>query len=332
MACGPAALAAVPPVPAAPLVERLCPGVEGNALVFGADRAAIADAALAQAGERGADAGFEDRTALYTAWSGRLFAVDYTLDVPGGEPLGEWGDAFGERLAAAGWTVSEDGSMPFADAHFVKEVAGPDGPRVMTLGLDLHGERRGITLRCSDTELELQDRSEREGVLPAGSPRPVPPPPSPPIEAFLERLDCADPALLDLFARAEDLDDAGALVEARLGPPADLNAEADYRHRLLTWVRWRLLASERIDEEALRAIEEQALAREPVAFAEIGEFMAALGGVVEAQQARDSGRLCKAYRDAVATMAAQNAKDARRDAALAALFEEEAARRGIALD
>ncbi|HSM53972.1 MAG TPA: hypothetical protein VK839_07320 [Erythrobacter sp.] len=327
---GSAAVAAVPPVPSAQQVEALCPGLGGNQLTFGIAEENVTEAALAQAQERAVAAGFEKAQLQYTSWSNKLYGVEYVLDVPGGDDLSDWGDLFGEMIMERGWAFSEDSFTPLSAGRYEKEI---DGERVLGVELGLHSTHRGITLLCADGELQLEDQAERDGALAPGSPRPAAPPPQPPLDEFLARLDCTDPALLDLFAKAEDMDDAGALVEARLGPPSGMHAEANYQNRLVKWLRWRLLASGEIDEAALWAIEEQAAALYPLNITEgLVELMGTLGNVLEAQQSKDMGALCQAYRQAMLVTNEQSGEDARRDAALAAALEAEARRRGIAID
>ena len=333
IATAPAAFAADPAVPAIEQVEALCPGVSGNPLEFGTAKADVPQTALLEAKERALAAGFEEIDPLYTAWSDRLVGADYSLDVPSGDPLDTWGEQFREVAETAGWETTEDGSMAFAALAFAKEFSTAAGSRYHLLEIDFYGQRRGITLRCSDFAMQAEAESERNGILAQGSQRPVAPPPMPPLDDFLARLDCTDPALLAMFAEVEELDDAGALVMARLGPPEGIHGEAEYNRRLVTWLRWRLLASEEIDEEAIWAIEERIATEEPVNhMAELVEMMGAVGGVFEAQEKQDSAALCASYRKAIVVMAEQSVLDARRDAALAAALEAEAVRRGIVLD
>ena len=328
-----AAAAAIPPVPELSQVEGLCPGVAGNPLVFGTVEAEVTEAALAETRTRAVAAGFEEIEPVYTSWSQRLVGVDYVIDVPGGEPLDSWSEEFAAAVGAGGWEVTEDGSMIIAAARYFKQFPATAGVRDLTLDVDLYGERSGITLRCSDAALNFEAADERNGMLPVGSPRPLAPPPMPPLDEFLARLDCQDPALLEKFAAAENLGDTGALVEASLGPPDGLNAEADYYRRLRIWTRWKLLASERMDQEDIWDVEEKVSAANPTDhMAELVGMMGAIGGVMEAQKAGDMPAVCASYREAIVAMSKQNALDVERDQTLIAAFEAEAKRRGISLD
>lgn len=329
---GSAAVAAVPPVPSAQQLEALCPGIGGNQLTFGTTEDNVTEAALAQAQERAVAAGFEKAQLQYTSWSNKLYGVEYVLDVPGGDDLSDWGDLFGERIMERGWAFSEDSFTPLSAGRYEKEIDGDDGQRVLGVELGLHSTHRGITLLCADAELQLADKDERDGSLAQGSPRPVAPEPQPPVEEFLARLDCSDPGLLEDFAKAQDLDDAGVLVEARLSPP-ELNSEANYQHRLVKWLRWRLLWSDKIDENGLFDIERKVAKEVPEDFdGDFIEMVGVLEAVMSADKLSDPAALCTAYRDAVRVIAKQSASGARRNAALAIAYEAEAERLGITLD
>lgn len=328
----PAANAAVPKVTESALVEGLCPGRDGNPLAFGITEDAVDEAALAGLNERATAAGFDKARLQYTSWSNKLYGVEYVLDVPGGDDLSEWGEQFGKRMIELGWAFSEDPFTSLSAGRYEKEVEGDEEHRILGIELGLHSINRGITLLCADAELQLADKDERDGALAQGSPRPVAPKPQPPVEDFLARLDCSDPGLLADFAKAQDLDDAGVLVEARLSPP-ELNSEANYQYRLVKWLRWRMLLSDRIDENRLFEIERKVAEEVPEDFnGNFIEMMGALEAVMSADKLSDPAALCTAYRNAVGVVAKQSADEARRNAALAIAYEAEARRLAIPLD
>ena len=326
------ALAQVPPVPSVSSVEALCPGQEGNPLQFGTPEDALDPASLARLEERARAAGFEKVEPQFTSWSGKMLGVELIRDVPDGAALDQWGESFHDRLTKAGWIVSEDTFMAGAEAHYEKEIAGDAEPELLAIEVSLHGVRRGITILCADAGLQVENQDEIDGVLAEGSPRPVPPPPQPALEEFLARLDCEDPALLDAFAKAMNLDDAGALVETRLAPE-EVTAQADYQFRTVTWLRWRMLGSGKVPESVLWDIEEQVREQHPLNFEDDLLAMAKiLEEVMEAEKAKDPAKLCAGYKGMVAYLFNQSAHEERSNSALAVAYEAEAARRGIPLD
>ena len=327
-----AAFAQVPPVPSPASVEALCPGGEGNPLQFGTAEGEIDSTLLDSAKQHARSAGFEDVEPQFTNWSDKLLGVELIRDVPDGAALDQWGDDFHERITAAGWTVSEDPFMAGSQARYEKEVAGDTEPRLLAVEVSLHGIRRGITLLCADAALQVKNQDELDGVLAEGSPRPVAPPPLPPLDEFMARLDCEDAATLDAFAKAVSLDDAGALAESRLKPEG-INAQANYQYRLVKWLRWRMLASGEIDELVLWDIEDGIREQYPIYFEEDLAMMAEIAsGITAAEKAKDPEKLCNSYKTIVGFAARQSAHEERSNAALAAAFEAEAKRRGIALD
>ena len=327
-----AAFAQVPPVPSPATVEALCPGGQGNPLQFGTAEGQVDPALLGSAKQNARRAGFEKVEPQFTTWSDKLLGVELIHDVRDGAPLDLWGDDFHDQMTAAGWAVSEDSFMPGAQARYEKEIADLAEPGVLAIEVSLHGIRRGITLLCADAALQMKNQEELDGYLGEGSPRPVAPPALPPLDEFMARLDCDDPATLDAFAEALTLEDAGALVETRLAPE-DITAQAGYQYRLVQWLRWRMLQSGEIDESVLWDIEEKVREEHPIYFEEDLAMMGEIAsGITDAETAKDPARLCESYKSMVRYLAGQSAHEERRNAALAAAYEAEAVRRGIALD
>lgn len=309
---------------------RLCPVGGAKALRLGVTEA-DQDPALRRAfsGRAAPIAPFTEAHAIYTHWSDKLTAVEFSGASPDGDDNAAFEDGMVKVLDAGGWTVSLRKVpilTPMGVGAYEKVLVTADGPRLMMLQFDASG---AVALRCGDFELLRLSEDEQLGWLAPGSPRPVMSASPAGSLGILRPEDCAKPEIRN---NLDQVLDEGAHPE--------INGEFDqavaldrYQTRLKTWLRWKIVASGKGNGNALWKIEEQTA---PVSGAQLEkDFNALLAPIAAYGQVGNTDDAEAKCRVAAGVMLAESkraATDAARLAKINAALEAEGKRLGVNLD
>lgn len=310
---------------------RLCPVGGVSALRLGLTEEEQ-DPALRQAfsGRAAPIAPFTEAHAVYTVWSDKLAAVEFN----GASPDGEDNDAFivgmTKRLVESGWKRVEI-KVPRAlhmlnPLAFEKVLPTADGPQMMLLQFDAPG---AVLLRCGDLRLLEQSEDEAAEKLAPGSTRPVSPiPPAGPL-VVLRPEECARPEIRDNFVQLLNGEGSPSII----GPMDNAVTQARYQGRLRTWLRWKIIASGKSDEDALWKIEENA---DPIdgdtAERDFNSFMGSILEIDDANKAGDPEGKCRGLLGVMLAETKRSSAEAKRLAKINAALEAEGRRLGVNLD
>lgn len=242
-------------------------------------------------------AGFDRITPRATAWSDRLFGIDYVQDQVSDEALWELAlemdvmlDELGWRRVERDYEMTEEEEIEFGIYDWSRPVV--IGGVETELHLSLTNLLARTTLSCDRADLmDLQVR-EYLGELPPGTPRPVRPefPAAlPPTTAA-----CGEPefaAQVDAFVAGRD---AGPYIRSVL-------AMGDYHRRLADWKKWKLTQSGKLDESRLQdllldAFYEGGADASPMAsLGLLLELLPMFGELTAAQDSGDREAICAGF-------------------------------------
>ncbi|WP_137870482.1 hypothetical protein [Sphingopyxis sp. 2PD] len=316
-------------------IEQLCPGLKMTELSLGLPRSQQNTHFLKQVNRLPeAFAPFTEADVEFTPWSGLLAGITYLGVSPDGDVNQSLAAALESSLLAAGWTTSErtDFASPlgFNSQYFSKEVETPQGMRELFIEFDTPG---ALLLRCGDRRLFNIQKREYEGELEPGSKRPRQPLAANKDAKIAAESDCDDILLLEAFGKAGIVDETSPAFADFIAGGASLSAYENYKGRIVTWLKWSLLDSKRIDRDRMWKLEDEAgRGRTEQTLAAIGSLLEAVAQVGAASEEGDSKAVCKSF---VGVMRAQADADRRKIAyheQITKLLEQEAARVGLNLE
>jgi hypothetical protein len=320
------------PVPAVAQIEGMCPELGLAGLRFGAIEAEQ-DAGQLKDLRRPDDrfAPFRDVEIEFTSWSGKLASITFRRAAPEGVSLEKWQAETVDGLVQAGWReVDGSGTIAsMASRQLEKRLTLATGERILVVDVDAFGL---YAIRCAEREMLDLYLLESEGDLAEGSPRPVRPATSIGFSEIMQRIDCADPVLLERLAGAASLTETGRRIEEHVGYSGDLNPEASYERKLGTWLRWRLRSSGKITQEEMWQIEDSVPMEPADPIVELTDFFDGFSSVVSGQERADPERMCQGFRDMLESLNRSGSAERAHEAALNRRLEEEARRRGISVD
>ncbi len=315
-------------------IDRICPGLTMPDLSLGKPRSQQDSYFLKQVNRLPeAFAPFTEADLEYTPWSGLLAGITYRAASPDGEVNRNLAQTLESSLLAAGWTKSDrtDLASPlvFAAQHFSKEVETPQGKRALFLEFDTPG---AVMLRCGDRRLFEIQKKEYEGELEPGSRRPRQPPTASKEAKVAAISDCDDTLLLQSFGKATTIDESSPAFVEFIAGGASLSEYEQYQARIVTWLKWALLDSTKIDRERIWELEDQAnRGKAQQTLSLLGMMFEKVMQADAAMKSEEPKAACQSF---VAFMQAQAEKD-RRDIAyherVAKILEQEAARVGLDL-
>jgi hypothetical protein len=312
------------PVPTAAELASLCPASGPAFLVYGQtpDKLASSLKALEQEGQMG------QGEAQFTAWSDRLYAVEWRKPSPDGDVNTRWLEELDDNLRGDGWKPLDrqdlKSSFAMEPRIFTKTVDG----RALVIEIDAPGVQ---LIRCADLELLELDQRERSEDLAAGSPRPTPPPA--PAQPFLlpDPKVCAKPEMIAAFSGTADPKDLGPLAEKHFQLDDPAGDTATYERRLGVWLRWTLRTAGAMSEEEIWALDPSG-GKFDESFDTSMALIGTMGQALEAGQSRDGRRKCEATIAILKGVNADAQATARRERRANAILEAAAAKRGITLD
>jgi hypothetical protein len=274
---------------------------------------------------------------MSTAWSNRLFQMEYTFRPTDKAQAEAVMMALGKTLASdGGWTQVERTleNTPMSQANaigwlsFEKAIEADGAPTRVFLALDYSlGE---VSLTCSREDLTAAQFGEAFGRLPSGTPRPALPEIPVPLALVASR--CGEEAVL--------ADMRGLIAEERFADTfsAKMLERTSYRDRLTTWMMWKLEQSGKIDgmEVAglvLRASGKASPDGNPLAAMEkLLDMMPIVKRMGSAQKANDPQALCLALVDFQAWISSVDAITLKQTVAAHAALEAKARELGVSLD
>lgn len=310
---------------------RLCPVGGASALRLGLTEEEQ-DPALRRAfsGRAAPIAPFVESRADYTVWSGKLAAVEFNGSATDGASDQAFIVGMAHSLEASGWKKRERRIPRFisldSPTSYEKVLATADGPRLMVLQYSANG---GASLRCGDPDLLWLSEDEGLEKLATGSLRPVSPIPPAGLPVVLRTEDCARLEFRDNFVQLLNGESSPSII----GPMDDAVIQARYQGRLRTWLRWKIIASGKSDEDALWKIEENA---DPIdgdaAERDFNSFMGSILEIDDANKAGDPEGKCRGLLGVMLAETKRSTAEAKRLAKINAALEAEGRRLGVNLD
>jgi hypothetical protein len=273
-----------------------------------------------------------------TAWSQRIAGVSYVAESPEGPTNEKWGAAFEQSLLEAGWLVvsRKESKSPFVaePRSFEKQMETPLGRRTLFLRFDTPG---ALVLRCGDLKLFDVQKNERDGVLEPGSLRPVAPARTAPHRtapaAQATDADCENATLLEAFKEPGIVDEANPALQAFVERAQDVADERRYGSRLLTWLKWKLVASGRVLEERIWQIQDEAAPRDlDAAAAAVTDLLGSVVGMDDAQQQANPKAICTTMLRFMDWQIKTDATDIAYHSKWTQALEKEAQRLGVNID
>jgi hypothetical protein len=323
----------VKPIDAAQ-VDNICPGLKMPDLSLGLPKSRQ-NPLFVKKGNRlpEAFAPFTEADLEFTPWSDLLAGITYRAASPDGEVNRNLAETLESSLLAAGWTKSDrpDLASPlvFVAQHFSKEVETPQGKRELFLEFDTPG---ALMLRCGDSRLLEIQKKENEGELEPGSKRPQQPLTADKNATIANESACEDALLLQSFGKAGVVDETAPAFADFIAGGAALSEYKQYKGRIVTWLKWALLDSKKIDRDRIWELEDQA--NRGIAEQELSLLGTIFEKVMQADAAMKDDEPKAACQSFFAFMQAQAEKD-RSDIAyherVTRLLEQEAARVGLDL-
>lgn len=320
----------------AQMVARFCPGMESSQLKPGLPISAQDQAFIKSLNRLPPDfTPFTEADLEMTSWSGKLAGITYRGASPDGDANRAWSEALVTTLQNEGWTelsqIDLASPLPYFAHYFERDVDSGSGRRTLFLEFDTPG---ALVLRCGDLQLFEIQKNEAQDMLEEGSPRP---PQLGDLETALrlpDESDCDDPMLLQAFREPGRIDETSEAFQKFAAAGENVAKVATSRQRLVTWLKWKLLRSGKVDQDRLWQLEDKAsesAKTNPLTLSE--DVLVAVGKVSDAVQAKDGAGKPKAIcRSMVGIILAQSAKekqDSDYNAELARILESEAARLGI---
>lgn len=241
-------------------IDNICPGLKMPDLNLGLPKSRQNPLFLKNVNRLPeAFAPFTEADLEFTPWSDLLAGITYRSASPDGEVNRNLAETLESSLLAAGWTKSDrtDLASPlvFAAQHFSKEVETPQGKRMLFLEFDTSG---ALMLRCGDSRLFEIQKKEYEGELEPGSKRPRQPLTANKNATIAIESACEDALLLQSFGKAGVVDEKAPAFADFIAGGAALSEYEQYKGRLVTWLKWALLDSKKIDRDRIWEIEDQA--------------------------------------------------------------------------
>lgn len=268
-----------------------------------------------------------------TPWSQRLAGVTYLAESSDGPTNKAWSEVLERSLLESGWLVSGHGvlvSPLTASARiFEKQMETPLGKRTILLEFDTPG---ALILSCGDAELLDIQKDERDGLLEPGSPRPLKPENLDSVPMATE-VDCENPMLLDALSEPGLIDETNPAMRAFIAGGEILSEQRLYDERLVTWLKWKLISSGKINEEGLWQIQDKVAPQDEEAM--LPMMMDVLGAAAETAKAQEQGdpaAMCKSLVRVIGVSATKDRVDIAYHGKVAKALEQEAYRLGVGLD
>lgn len=326
-------------MPTAQQAEALCPDIGSTGLSFGKTSEELGAPLVARFTERGGDFGSFTEAALdFSAFSGRLYAVEYTAnpDNSGDDTLWQkWSGALAANLTAAGWEpvdLPRSVSQRYFEAPAMqKTVDTPQGPQALLIEYSSDGV---FSLVCASKAEFLRNNREELGDLAPATPRPPRPAEFVDLGPAIAGLDCNDPALIETIGAMIGkpgvvLPDIGHAIMQRIAMPVSGQSAANYETRLNTWLGWTMTNSGKIDAPGLWKVEEAAVPPLDLENPAVLGMAEAMDGVMQAYAKGDAPAICLAYREMLTRAEDESRRMAARQHAINGALEAEAARLGI---
>lgn len=268
-----------------------------------------------------------------TPWSRRVAGATYLAESPDGTTNQKWAATFEQSLLESGWLSvppkEPRSSWMVEPRSFEKQMDTPLGRRTVLIEFDTPG---ALVLRCGEQKLLEVQKNERDGVLEPGSPRPFAPARSKPLAQATDA-DCENATLLEAFKEPGIVDEANPAVQAFVAHAQDVADQRLYGGRLLTWLKWTLLASGRVSEERIWQIQDEAAPQDMDAIASgVTDLLGSLNGMADAQEQANPKAICRALLRVMAWQAKSDEADIAYQAKRAKALENEALKLNVNID
>jgi hypothetical protein len=276
---------------------------------------------------------FTEATLEMTPWSQKLAGVIYLAESPNDPPNQAWSDALAQSLTSSGWTPSQRSDLAspltFNAIMFEKVVESTSGSHIAFIEFDTPG---ALKLRCGDAKLLEIQKKEQDGQLEPGSLRPAKPR-YVEIDSTANDVDCDNPLLLEAFREPSSVDENNIAFRQFVAGSEALSEQKYYGERLMTWLKWKLISSGRVDEDKIWELEEKVAQRDGKAkMSNWMDAIAALGDMLKAQEQGDARAMCHSLARVMDATAKGDRSDIAYHAKVTQALEQEARRLDINVD